>query len=166
MHDGLKSEVVAYIAPKAVIVNAKGQVLILREAPAATHSGNTKSGRYQLPGGKLEPGETFEGCLKREVLEETGLGIELGKPLLVGEWHPVVRGIQQQIIGVFVAARPTSEAVRLSEEHDAYLWIDPAKRAEYDIIPPDCDAVDVCATLRVTYRGGNPDASASFDGGH
>jgi len=133
---------VLHIAPKAIIVNAKGQVLILREAPVAKHRGNTKTGCYQLPGGKLEPGETFEDCLRREVLEETGLHIEPGEPLLVGEWRPVVRGAQQQIVGVFVAAKPTSEAVRLSSEHDAYLWIDPAKRAGHDIIPPDCDAID------------------------
>lgn len=132
-----------YIAPKAVIVNAKDQVLILREASVAKHSGNTNSGRYQLPGGKLKPDETFEGCLKREVLEETGLDIEVGEPLFVGEWRPVVNGVQQQIIGVFVAAKPTSQTVRLSTEHDKYLWIDPAKRAGYDIIPPDCDAIDV-----------------------
>jgi 8-oxo-dGTP diphosphatase len=138
-----------HIAPKAVIVNTEDQVLILREAPAVKHSGNTKSGRYQLPGGKLEPGETFEECLQREVFEETGLYIEPGEPLLVGEWWPVVRGTQQQIIGVFVAAKPTSTAVRLSSEHDACLWIDPAKRTEYDIVPPGCNAIDAYVAKRL-----------------
>ncbi len=137
-----------HIAPKAVIGNSEGQVLILREASAETYSGNTQSGRYQLPGGKLDPGETFEACLKREVLEETGLDIELGEPLLVGEWRPVVRGAQQQIIGVFVAATAKTEEVRLSGEHDGYEWIDPANHTEYDIIPPDCDAIDVLAKRR------------------
>lgn len=137
-----------YIAPKAVIVNAKGQVLILREAPKETYTGNTQSGRYQLPGGKLEPGETFEECLRREVQEETGLNIESGEPLLVGEWRPVVRGTQQQIIGVFVAAKAVSDAVRLSGEHDGYSWINPSDRAAYDVVSPDCDAIDIYAKRR------------------
>lgn len=137
-----------HIAPKAVIVNSEGQVLILRESPADTYDGNTQSGRYQLPGGKLDPGETFEACLKREVLEETGLTIDPGEPLLVGEWRPMVRGVQQQIIGVFVIAQAKTETVRLSGEHDGYLWIDPAKRADYDVIPPDCDAIDAFAKRR------------------
>lgn len=137
-----------HIAPKALIVNDRGQVLILREAPAATYLGNTQSGRYQLPGGKLDPGETFDECLKREVLEETGLSIDPGEPLLVGEWRPVVRGVQQQIIGVFVAAKAKTETVRLSGEHDEYLWIDPANRSDYDVIPPDCDAIDAYAKRR------------------
>ena len=31
---------------------------------------------YQFPGGHLEEGETIIGCLKREVLEETGIELE------------------------------------------------------------------------------------------
>lgn len=80
-----KGAIIMQLAAKAVIVNGDGQVLILREAPAATYSTNTKSGRYQLPGGRIKPGEKFEDGLLREVLEETGLAIEIGKPLLVGE---------------------------------------------------------------------------------
>ncbi|MBA2535615.1 MAG: NUDIX domain-containing protein [Rubrobacter sp.] len=37
--------------------------------------------RTEPPGGRLEEGETPEGCLAREVLEETGLEVSVG-PLL------------------------------------------------------------------------------------
>jgi 8-oxo-dGTP diphosphatase len=136
------SDMTLRVAAKAVITNPKGQVLILREASYETHPTNTKSGRYQLPGGRLEAGETFEEALRREVQEETGLEIEIAKPLLVGEWRPIIRGVPHQIIGIFMSATTTSNKVQISDEHDAFLWIDPAKRAEYDIVTPDWRAID------------------------
>ena len=52
------------IRTKALIVNGKDILL-----------GN-ENDIYQFPGGHLEDNETFEECLKREVLEETGIEID------------------------------------------------------------------------------------------
>ena len=137
-----KTQTELKVAAKAVIVNNDGNVLILREAKAKVHPTNTQSGSYQLPGGQLEPGETFEHGLKREVYEETGLNIVAGSPLLVGEWRPVVKGKRRQIIGIFISATSDTKQVKLSDEHDAYKWVDPKRRSKYDIIPPDWQAID------------------------
>jgi phosphinothricin acetyltransferase len=45
----------------------------------------TSPRRWSLPGGKLEPGETLDECLRREVREETGLEVAVGRMLYVGE---------------------------------------------------------------------------------
>ena len=65
-YDYLKDEDITevVIRTKALITNNKNIIL-----------GN-ENNIYQFPGGHLEENETFEECLKREVLEETGIEID------------------------------------------------------------------------------------------
>ena len=70
------------VAAKAAIVNRHGQVLITRESPKDKE--NTKVGQYGLVGGRLDPGETFEDGLKREVMEEAGMEVTVERPLKLG----------------------------------------------------------------------------------
>jgi 8-oxo-dGTP pyrophosphatase MutT (NUDIX family) len=131
------------VAAKAVITNDKGEVLIVREAK--TYKDGVQTGKYGMPGGRLEPGESFLDGLAREVREETGLVVTTEQPVLLGEWRPVIRGVPHQVIAIFMACRATTTNVRLSDEHDDYQWIDPRNRRNYAIMSPDCDAVDAVA---------------------
>jgi 8-oxo-dGTP diphosphatase len=135
------SKIVQQVAAKAVIVDDQNRVLVVREAPLETRS---KAGQYQMVGGRVDPGERFEDALRREIREEVGLEIEIGQPLYVGEWRPKVKGVQYHIIATFVVCRAKSTNV-LSEEHDHYLWLDPAKRKDVAMMEPDCYVVDAYA---------------------
>lgn len=134
------ADIVQRVAMKAVIVR-DGKVLILREAK--TYEEGTNIGRYHMPGGRLDPGENFEEGLKREVMEETGLEVELDFPVYVGEWRPVIKGVQNQIVATFIACKPTTDKeVVLSSEHDDFQWIDPAKWSDYDVMGPEGNVID------------------------
>ena len=120
-----------FIATKAFVLY-QGKVLILKESGSYTDGTNT--GKYDLPGGRLKPGEQFNEALKREVFEETGLDIEIGSPISVGEWRPVVRDEQWQVVGIFFKCISDTDVVKLSEDHDSFLWIDPKDYSNYPII--------------------------------
>ncbi len=57
----------------AVIWNDQGQVLIDRRKQEGL-----LGGLWEFPGGKIEPGETVEDCVRREIQEELGITIAVG----------------------------------------------------------------------------------------
>ena len=61
----------------AIITDRAGRLLLIRRGHAP------EAGRWSLPGGRVEPGETDQQAVVREVREETGLSVVCGE--LVGE---------------------------------------------------------------------------------
>ncbi len=59
------------VAVAAVVLDEHQQILLVQEAQPDA------KGLWHVPGGRLEPGETLEEAVKREVFEETGLEVEL-----------------------------------------------------------------------------------------
>ncbi|MGB3241116.1 MAG: A/G-specific adenine glycosylase [Geitlerinemataceae cyanobacterium] len=61
----------------AVIWNDRKQILIDRRLESGL-----LGGLWEFPGGKIEPGETIEACIVREIQEELGIEIEVGEHLM------------------------------------------------------------------------------------
>ncbi|WP_051623631.1 NUDIX hydrolase [Clostridium hydrogeniformans] len=101
-----------YVASKAFIVNGSKFL--------AMHRKDTKEEWLELPGGRLEFGESLEDTLKREVFEETKLNIEQVK--LLDTWNWV--GENHEIAGVIYLCRIVEGNITLSEEHDYYKWLE------------------------------------------
>lgn len=120
-----------FVATKAFI-ERDGKILILREA--GKYKDGTNVGSFDVPGGRLTPGETWHESLTREVKEETNLDVIIGAPFFVGEWRPTPHGEQWQVVGIFFRCEATGD-IALSEDHDSFEWIDPANYAEHNIIP-------------------------------
>ncbi len=57
----------------AVTIDGRGRVLVARR-----RDGDMLGGLWEFPGGKVEPGESVTRCIRRELMEELGLEVEVG----------------------------------------------------------------------------------------
>ncbi len=105
-------------------VSAKG--VVLRDGRVVLVSNSR--GEWELPGGKLEPGETLETCVAREVEEELGLTVTVGPG--IDPWiHPTAADLDVLVVTYgcdatrwpATLASPEGKAVRLAalDELDA-----------------------------------------------
>lgn len=116
----------------AVITREDGQVLIARRAPH-----KSLPGRWEFPGGKVEPGEDPRAALERELLEEFGVPVKAGAS---------IGSRQHQYPGLTVeldAYRATCAATDFTlDSHDAIAWVKPAECRQYDMAEADWFIVD------------------------
>ncbi|MFI5494955.1 (deoxy)nucleoside triphosphate pyrophosphohydrolase [Actinoplanes sp. NPDC051859] len=96
----------------AVIVMAGRVLACERSAPPEV------AGRWEFPGGKVEPGETDAEALARECVEELGVHVEVGPR--VGPDVPLAHG--RAVLRVFAVTLRDGD-VPQALEHTAMRWL-------------------------------------------
>ena len=114
---------------------AGNQVLVARRGPD-----EAAPGRWELPGGKFEPGEELEDAVVREWMEE--LGIEVNAGAHRGAWWGVQPWRRYRINVIEVHAVNPLPSVLTSEAHDSLRWFGPSDEIDaYDWLGPDRDVM-------------------------
>lgn len=97
------------------LLTYNGRALLVRRSEGDP----TYPGMWELPGGKMDFGETPQQAALREIMEETGIEAKLGAILYADS--SVVSDTRQILILLYSATAPGDE-VTLSFEHADYLW--------------------------------------------
>ena len=129
---------IQYTAVKALPVNEKGQVLVLRQNDPSI-SGHDKC---HPPGGIVELGESLEEALVREVREELNLECSDIKLLTVAEWQAVQGDDVMQFVGIFYTCRLGEGEMKLQEEEvSEAVWVDLTNIDEVTILEPSLSVI-------------------------
>jgi 8-oxo-dGTP diphosphatase len=113
------------LAVKAIVTDSKGRSLLIRRSDECKHF----KSQWEWPGGKCDPGESFDKALLREMEEETGLKVELTG--LAGAAEHIMEKVH--VIFLCMEAVQVGGEFDLSSEHDKYAWVPYAEYSKYEL---------------------------------
>lgn len=116
----------------AIIVDEEGMVLVTQRSERMK-----LPLKWEFPGGKVEAGESFENCLKREISEELGLEVLVGEQLPANVHHYPDFSISL----IPFLCKLISRSIQLSE-HAAYRWLRPEELLALDWAEADIPIVE------------------------
>lgn len=125
------------------------EVLVLRRSARGRNPGS-----WETVHGTIEPGETPVQASLRELREETGLAPERFYNLSRIEGFYQHRTDELAIIPAFAAVVPAGAAPRLSEEHDAFVWLAPDEATRRFAWPRERRALDDVLSIVGAEGGG------------
>jgi 8-oxo-dGTP diphosphatase len=112
-----------------VLVDADGRVLLARRP-----EGKAMAGLWEFPGGKVDPGETPEAALIRELAEELGIDVAascLAPFTFASHAYPEFH----LLMPLYVCRKWTG--IPCAREGQRLAWVRPARLAEYPMPPAD-----------------------------
>ncbi len=127
------------IVVAAALVDADGRVLLQQRAP-----GRQMAGLWEFPGGKLEPGETPEAALVRELREE--LGIETEEACIApATFASATLGERHLLLLLFICRKWRGNPAPLDAA--ALKWVRPHQMFALEMPPADVPLIGLLDAL-------------------
>ena len=117
----------------AVINNQQGQILIDRRKQLAD-----MGGLWEFPGGKIEPGETVEECIQREIKEELDIEIAVGDRLTT-----IIHSYETFKVTLHIHDCQYVSGKPQPIECEEILWIEPSEIDRYQFPPANIQIVNL-----------------------
>jgi len=115
----------------AVITNEKGEILCAKRSQQMS-----LPGMWEFPGGKMEPGETPEESLAREIREELGCEIQVGALISDDVYeYPTVAVRLITYYAKVISGTP------VAKEHERLEWVSEADLMKLEWAPADVPTV-------------------------
>lgn len=108
-----------FVSCAALVTNGEGKILLVKSPWRG----------WEYPGGLIEPGETFQQCLRREVREEAGVEIEITG--FVG----ICKNVEKDIVNIDFTARYVGGELTPSEESTEVIWATPEEAMKLITFP-------------------------------
>jgi mutator protein MutT len=126
----------------AVIVD-EGKVLLVKRKYEPL------KGQWSLPGGMVEIGETLETALTREMLEETGLRVDVGPVIEVFDriMRDEERRVRYHFVLIDYLCWPAGGALQAGSDVEEAIWADAALLAEYALTEKAMSVIERGLTL-------------------
>jgi 8-oxo-dGTP diphosphatase len=129
--------------PDRPVVGVGAVVLVDGRVVLVKRDHEPLKGEWNLPGGGVELGETLEAACAREVLEETGLIVEVGPVIEVFDriMYDEGRTVQYHFVLVDYLCRPSGGALRSGSDASDVALADPADLAAYRLTQKAIDVI-------------------------
>ena len=107
------------VSVAGLVTNTEGKILLV----------NSPWRGWEYPGGLIEPGETFQEALHREIREEAGVLVEITG--FVG----ICKNVERNIVNIDFTCRYISGDLTTSEESTEVIWATPEEAMELITFP-------------------------------
>ena len=122
------------IVVTAAVIERGGAYLVTRR-PGGVHL----EGYWEFPGGKCEPGEDHETCLRREIEEELGVDVRVGRQIFEVAHEYPDRAVELHFFDCELLGEPVA---RLGQE---MRWVAPGDLAALEFPPADAELIKLLA---------------------
>ncbi len=137
-----KKNPLSWVTVTAAVLEKDGKILIARRK-----RGDRLANKWEFPGGKLEEGETPEGCLRREMLEEFGIDVAVGD--FVGRSHHIYPHGEIDLLAYHVTHLAGDYQLH---DHEEIRWVYPADLPAHDFSEADIPIARLLQRLSLCHK--------------